>query len=108
VAVLGGTVTVKGGQSQTEALDGDQAVDAPVRPGGLTMQVGQNGNGIVTHRTFLGSVTRVRVLLSGDVTVQIDRPSSEAAALTPGNVGLGGVAARAGDDRPASAGYPVT
>jgi hypothetical protein len=29
-------------------------------------------------------VTRVGVLLSGDVTVQIDKPSSEAAALAPG------------------------
>ncbi len=84
VAVLGGTVPVKGGQSQTEALGGDTAVDALVRPEGLTMQVAQNGNGIVTHRTFLGSVTRVRVLLSGDIAVQIDRPSSEGAALAPG------------------------
>ncbi len=84
VAVLGGTVPVKGGQSQTEALGGDTAVDALVRPEGLTMQVAQNGNGIVTHRTFLGSVTRVRVLLCGDVTVQIDRPSSEGAGLAPG------------------------
>ena len=31
------------------------------------MQVIENGNGIVTTRTFLGSVTRVGVLLSGDV-----------------------------------------
>ena len=38
----------------------------------------------MTTRTFLGSVTRVGVLLSGDVTVQIDKPSSEAAALVPG------------------------
>ncbi len=44
----------------------------------------ENGNGIVTTRTFLGSVTRVGVLLSGDVTVQIDKASSEAAALAPG------------------------
>ena len=29
-------------------------------------------------------MTRVGVLLSGDVTVQIDKPSSEAAALAPG------------------------
>ena len=29
-------------------------------------------------------MTRVSVLLSGDVTVQIDKPSSEAAALAPG------------------------
>jgi len=38
----------------------------------------------VTTRTFLGSVTRVGVLLDGDVAVQVDKPSSEAAALAPG------------------------
>jgi putative spermidine/putrescine transport system ATP-binding protein len=59
-------------------------VDVLVRPEGLAMQVIENGNGIVTTRTFLGSVTRVGVLLSGDVTVQIDKSSSEAAALAPG------------------------
>ena len=55
-----------------------------VRPEGLTRQVAQNGNGIVTTRNFLGSVTRVGVLLDGDVAVQIDKPSAEAAALAPG------------------------
>ena len=89
VSVLGGTVPVRGpggpvGQSPAEAIGGDQAVDVLVRPEGLTMQVGQNGNGIVTTRNFLGSVTRVGVLLAGDVAVQIDKPSSEAAALAPG------------------------
>jgi putative spermidine/putrescine transport system ATP-binding protein len=59
-------------------------VDVLVRPEGLRMEVIENGNGIVTTRTFLGSVTRVGVLLSGDVTVQVDKPSSEAAALGPG------------------------
>jgi putative spermidine/putrescine transport system ATP-binding protein len=59
-------------------------VDVLVRPEGLQMQVIENGNGIVTTRTFLGSVTRVGVLLSGDVTVQVDKSSSEAAALAPG------------------------
>ncbi|HLK75776.1 MAG TPA: ABC transporter ATP-binding protein [Streptosporangiaceae bacterium] len=66
-------------------------VDVLVRPEGLAMQVIENGNGIVTTRTFLGSVTRVGVLLSGDVTVQIDKASSEAASLAPGtsvSVGL--------------------
>jgi len=63
---------------------GDSAVDVLVRPEGLTMEVAQNGNGIVTTKTFLGSVTRVGVLLSGDVTVQIDQPSTEAATLAPG------------------------
>ena len=59
-------------------------VDVLVRPEGLTMVVIENGNGIVTTRTFLGSVTRVGVLLSGDVTVQIDKASAEAAAWAPG------------------------
>jgi hypothetical protein len=55
-----------------------------VRPEGLTLQVAENGNGVVTTRTFLGSVTRVGVQLSGDVAVQIDKSSSEAARLAPG------------------------
>jgi putative spermidine/putrescine transport system ATP-binding protein len=89
VSVLGGTVPVRGpggsvGQSPDQAIGGDQAVDVLVRPEGLTMKVGQNGNGIVTTRNFLGSVTRVGVLLAGDIAVQIDKPSSEAAALAPG------------------------
>jgi putative spermidine/putrescine transport system ATP-binding protein len=76
------TVPVKG--DSVADLGGDSAVDVLVRPEGLTMQVVENGNGIVTTKTFLGSVTRVGVLLSGDVEVQIDKPSSEAAALSPG------------------------
>jgi putative spermidine/putrescine transport system ATP-binding protein len=60
------------------------SADVLVRPEGLRLQVIENGNGIVTTKTFLGSVTRVGVLLSGEVTVQIDKPSSEAAALAPG------------------------
>jgi putative spermidine/putrescine transport system ATP-binding protein len=59
-------------------------VDVLVRPEGLHMEVIDNGNGIVTTRTFLGSVTRVGVLLSGDFSVQVDRSSSEAATLAPG------------------------
>jgi putative spermidine/putrescine transport system ATP-binding protein len=59
-------------------------VDVLVRPEGLRMEVIENGNGIVTTRTFLGSVTRVGVLLSGDVTVQVDKQSSDAIALAPG------------------------
>jgi len=86
VAVLGSTVPVKDQEppENESAVGGDGPVDVLVRPEGLTMQVVESGNGIVTHRTFLGSVTRVRVMLSGDVTVQIDKPSSEAAALAPG------------------------
>jgi putative spermidine/putrescine transport system ATP-binding protein len=83
----GGTVTALGNTAPVRNQDTDVSpgpVDVLVRPEGLAMQVIENGNGIVTTRTFLGSVTRVGVLLSGDVTVQIDKPSSEAAALAPG------------------------
>jgi putative spermidine/putrescine transport system ATP-binding protein len=79
VAVLGGLVPAAEGTDEAPGY-----VDVLVRPEGLRMELIQNGNGIVTHRTFLGSVTRVSVLLSGDVTVQVDKPSSEAAALPPG------------------------
>jgi putative spermidine/putrescine transport system ATP-binding protein len=62
-------------------------VDVLVRPEGLDLTVQPGGNGIVTLQTFLGSVTRVSVRLSGDVgdvTVKVDRPSAEAATLQPG------------------------
>ena len=83
----GGTVTTLGVgmpvKNQGAEVD-PGPVDVLVRPEGLRMEVIENGNGIVTTRTFLGSVTRVGVLLSGDVTVQIDKASSAAAALAPG------------------------
>jgi putative spermidine/putrescine transport system ATP-binding protein len=81
VACLSCTVPVKGeGVSDPDG----SAVDVLVRPEGLNMEVAEHGNGIVTTKTFLGSVTRVGVLLSGEVTVQIDKPSAEAAELAPG------------------------
>jgi len=78
VTALGGTLPVRGHRPE------ETAVDVLVRPEGLRLEVAENGNGIVTTRTFLGSVTRVGVQLSGDVAVQVDRPSAEAAALAPG------------------------
>jgi putative spermidine/putrescine transport system ATP-binding protein len=59
-------------------------VDVLVRPESLRIDAVASGNGIVSNRTFLGSVTRVSVLLSGDVAVQVDVPSASAAALAPG------------------------
>ena len=59
-------------------------VDVLVRPEDLRIAAVAGGNGIVTNRTFLGSVTRIGVLLSGDVTVQVDVPSAAAAQLLPG------------------------
>jgi putative spermidine/putrescine transport system ATP-binding protein len=60
------------------------AVDVLVRPESLRIAAITGGNGIVTHRTFLGSVTRVSVLLSGDVAVRVDVPSATAAPLLLG------------------------
>ena len=78
VTALGSTIPVRGHRPV------QSAVDVLVRPEGLRLEVVENGNGIVTTRTFLGSVTRVGVQLSGDIAVQVDRPSAEAAALAPG------------------------
>jgi putative spermidine/putrescine transport system ATP-binding protein len=78
VTALGSTIPVRGHRPA------QSAVDVLVRPEGLRLEVVENGNGIVTARTFLGSVTRVGVQLSGDVAVQVDRPSAESAALAPG------------------------
>jgi len=80
VSALGAVVPV---HADTAAgLSGD--VDVLVRPEGLEITVQSGGNGIVTHKTFLGSVTRVSVLLSGDVSVKVDQPSTVAAAMSPG------------------------
>jgi hypothetical protein len=55
-----------------------------IRPGELRIAAAPGGNGIVTIATFLGSITRGHALLSGDVAVQVDVPSPEAAALAAG------------------------
>jgi putative spermidine/putrescine transport system ATP-binding protein len=81
VAALGTTAPI---EESISDLDRDNPVDVLVRPEGLRLQVAENGNGIVTTKTFLGSVTRVGVVLSGDVAVKIDQPSAQAAALAPG------------------------
>jgi putative spermidine/putrescine transport system ATP-binding protein len=82
VSVLGADVPVQ--VQETAESTGDGPVDVLVRPEGLRMEPVDGGNGIVTTRTFLGSVTRVGVVLSGDVSVQVDKPSTDAAALAPG------------------------
>jgi putative spermidine/putrescine transport system ATP-binding protein len=78
VAVLGATVPVQ------EGGPASGAVDVLVRPESLTVTPAEGGNGIVTGRTFLGAITRVAVLLSGDTEVAIDVSSTTAAAMTPG------------------------
>ena len=60
-------------------------VDILVGPEGLRITAGPAGNGIVVGRTFLGQLTRVSVRLSGDVVVQVDQQSTEAAGITLGD-----------------------
>ena len=80
VTALGMTLPVQEGTA--DGLVGD--VDVLVRPEGLRVAAEPNGNGIVTDRTFLGSLTRVSVRLSGDLLVKIDKQSTEAADMLPG------------------------
>jgi putative spermidine/putrescine transport system ATP-binding protein len=81
-----GTVATLG--ARVPAADGHDAapgpVDVLVRPEALALSPADGGNGIVAVRTFLGAVTRVSVLLSGDTEVRVDVPSTTAAALAPG------------------------
>ena len=63
------------------------AVDVLVRPEGLRIAASPTGNGIVVGRTFLGQLTRVSVRLSGDVVVQVDQQSTEAAGIALGRPG---------------------
>jgi putative spermidine/putrescine transport system ATP-binding protein len=79
VTALGVTVPVHGG---ADGLAG--GVDVLVRPERLRVEAVPGGNGIVTDRTFLGSLTRVSVRLSGDLLVKIDKPSAEALDMQPG------------------------
>jgi putative spermidine/putrescine transport system ATP-binding protein len=97
VTVLGATVPAQ------EGAPDSGPVDALIRPESLTVAAAEDGNGIVTHRTFLGAVSRVAVRLSGDTEVAVDVSSAIALEMTPGTavqVGLPAtpvlVAARAG------------
>ena len=80
VRVLDQVVPVSGEAPAGGATD----VDALVRPEGLSIEAVPGGNGIVTDRAFLGSVTRIGVRLSGDITVKVDHPSAAAGGFAPG------------------------
>jgi putative spermidine/putrescine transport system ATP-binding protein len=78
VTVLGTTVPVQPGGPDSGP------VDALIRPENLTVKAVAGGNAIVTHRTFLGAVTRVAVRLSGDTEVSVDVSSTVALEMSPG------------------------
>jgi putative spermidine/putrescine transport system ATP-binding protein len=78
VTVLGTTVPVQPGGPASGP------VTVLVRPENLTLGLAEGGNGIVFLRTFLGATSRITVLLSGDLQILVDVPSTSAAAMTPG------------------------
>ncbi len=65
-------------------VTGDR-VTALIRPEGLSLAPARGGGGIVSGKTFLGSVTRVLVMLSEDVSVRVDVPSVSAGSLQLGD-----------------------
>jgi putative spermidine/putrescine transport system ATP-binding protein len=80
VRALGTVVPVNGERPE----GGVSEVDVLVRPEGLRIEAVPGGNGIVTDRSFLGSVSRISVRLSGDVTVKVDHPSVDSGGFAPG------------------------
>jgi putative spermidine/putrescine transport system ATP-binding protein len=85
--VEGDSVVVLGRRAGIRNLDGRTSgtrVDVMVRPEELQIAVTPNGAGVVTAKTFLGSITRVAVILDGDTAVSIDWPSEVASHIELG------------------------
>jgi putative spermidine/putrescine transport system ATP-binding protein len=81
VTVLGRTVAARNVDGRSTGTP----VDVLVRPENLALEAAPQGAGIVTHKTFLGSVTRVSVLLDGDTAVKVDQPSDVASRMATGS-----------------------
>jgi putative spermidine/putrescine transport system ATP-binding protein len=81
VAVLGRELVARGALAGSVGHD----VDVLVRPESLALAQVHGGNGIVTSVTFKGAQSRVEVLLWADVSVKVDLPSAEVAALAVGS-----------------------
>ena len=84
VRALGTVVPVQPGPAPEGHEPAAAEVDVLVRPEGLRIEAVPGGNGIVTDRAFLGSVSRISVRLSGDVSVKVDQASTQAGDFTPG------------------------
>jgi putative spermidine/putrescine transport system ATP-binding protein len=80
VGVLGTTVDIRtsagAGSAGTDARPSGSPVDVLVRPEGLKVVPSPHGRGLVMTTTFLGSVTRLGILLDEDVMVHVDQPNS--------------------------------
>jgi putative spermidine/putrescine transport system ATP-binding protein len=77
VSLLGTTVDIRTAGDVPVAVRGNgAAVDVLVRPEGLKVEAAPHASGIVMTTTFLGSVTRLGVLLDEDVMVYVDQANS--------------------------------
>jgi putative spermidine/putrescine transport system ATP-binding protein len=77
VSLLGTTVAIRTGAADPlDVRPSGTAVDVLVRPEGLRVAPSPHGRGLVMTTTFLGSVTRLGVLLDEDVMVYVDQPNS--------------------------------
>jgi putative spermidine/putrescine transport system ATP-binding protein len=81
VEVLDKVVGIRGSYDK----NGPGTVDVLVRPEGLKLTRVDNGHGVVTTKTFLGSLTRVSVLFGRGFEVKVDVSSGEAAMLAGGD-----------------------
>jgi putative spermidine/putrescine transport system ATP-binding protein len=77
VALLGTTADIRTvGDQPADTRPTGTLVDVLVRPEGLTVTPAPHARGLVMTTTFLGSVTRLGVLLDEDVMVYVDQPNS--------------------------------
>jgi putative spermidine/putrescine transport system ATP-binding protein len=79
VSLLGTTVDIRTAAGQPgDSRASGSSVDVLVRPEGLRVTPSPHARGLVMTTTFLGSVTRLGVLLDEDVMVYVDQPNSAA------------------------------
>ncbi len=84
-----GRVEVLGREVEARNLPGSVAagalVDVLLRPEEITVVAAPGARGIVSSVTFRGAQSRLDVLLSADLLVKVDLPSSAASALPAGS-----------------------
>jgi putative spermidine/putrescine transport system ATP-binding protein len=81
VTVLGREVAAR---DRGSAATGD-TVAALVRPEGLEVNASPEGTAVVSGKTFLGSVTRLLILMSDEVNIRVDVSSAVATSLGVGD-----------------------
>jgi len=80
VSVLGREVPIRGNM---HGAPGD-SVDVLVRPEELSVNTVVSGGGVITGKTFFGSITRLAILFGEGVAVQVDTSTADASVIDPG------------------------